>query len=356
MDTLDRYLVKETLIYLLLILAGLALLFLGIDFLTNFWRAPESTSKILQLYFYRLPAAVQLFVPVACLMATLLVLTTMSRQNEVLALYSSGASTLRILSTFVALIACVSTFCFVLLDSVVPVFNRKHILLAQGKDPSSAEALASFNRQDFWYRSGRMIYKVGSYIPEQAQLKDLQVYVLTPSFYLLERITAESAQYDGKDWVLLNGAVVTYPPDSQYPISMPFTRKRNVISEKPKDFQVHRAADETMRLRDLRQHIERHRDYGLDVTQQQVSYHERVALVFTPLILVLLAFPFALNPLKNHSSARSVGFCFLLVFVYLLAARLSISVGRGGHIPPLVAGWAPNLLFLSLASFRLMRG
>ncbi|MBY0369717.1 LptF/LptG family permease [bacterium] len=355
MDTLDRYLVKETLVYLVLILLGLATLFLGIDFLTNFWRSHEPLSVMLRLYLYRMPQAIQLFVPLSCLMATLLVLTSMSRQNETLALYTSGNSTLRILSTFVALIACVSTVCFIVLDSAVPLFNRKHVLLSQGKDPSSSENLVEFTRQNFWYRNGSMIYNVGSFIPEKNLLKDVKVYVFTSNYYLLERIVAAEAEFDGKDWDLRDGTVVTYPPDSQYPIAMGFKHKRHVIREKPKDFKVNKTSDEAMRLRDLREYIERNKDYGLDVTQQRVNYHERVALVFTPLILILLAFPFALNPLKTHSAARSVGYCFLLIFIYLLLSRLSVSVGKSAHIPPVVAGWAPNFIFLTVAGLRLLR-
>ena len=37
MDTLDKYLVKELLVYFVLILLGLSVLFLAVDFLTKFW-------------------------------------------------------------------------------------------------------------------------------------------------------------------------------------------------------------------------------------------------------------------------------------------------------------------------------
>ena len=82
--------------------------------------------KILELYLYKMPAALQQFVPVACLMATLLVLTNMSRQNEVLALYSSGIGTIRLLSTFVAAVATISTVSFLSFDNLVPAF-AKHL-------------------------------------------------------------------------------------------------------------------------------------------------------------------------------------------------------------------------------------
>ena len=105
-----------------------------------------------------------------------------------------------------------------------------------------------------------------------------------------------------------------------------------------------------MRLKELRKFISRNKSYGLDTTRQQVSYHERIAMVFTPLIFVILGISFALKPLKTQSVAKGVGFCFLVVFIYLIIFRFTISVGKEGHIPAFMAGWAPNLLFLGLAS------
>src|SRR5580658_10507489 len=107
MDLLDRYLLREFITYFTLVLTGLALLYLGIDFLSKFWDMRMPTATVLTLYGYKIPAALNQFVPVACLMATLLVLTAMSRQNEVLALYSSGIGTYRLISTFVAVTATI---------------------------------------------------------------------------------------------------------------------------------------------------------------------------------------------------------------------------------------------------------
>lgn len=356
MDTLDKYLLKEALPLLLLLLAGLTLLFVGVDFLSNFWRSSLPIGTVTLTYIYRIPNTIQLFVPMACLMATLLVLSSMSRQNEILALNASGVGTLRILSTFIALVATVSTATFLILDPIAPVFNRKNVLIARGLDPGSSENLSSFDRSNFWYRSGKLVYNVGLFSPQNNTLRDVKIYLFAPSFYLLQRIHATEAVYENGDWVLKKGLVTTYPPDSHFPMAVPFETKRHVIPEKPKDFKTYEFRDDTMRLRDLRQYIERNRGYGLDTTEQQVNYHERVAAVFTPLILIMIGFPFAMKPLRNQSTASSVVFCFGVVLMFIVVSRLSLSVGKNGHIVPFVAAWAPNLFFLAIASFRLMKG
>ena len=100
------------------------MLFVAIDFLSQFWALDMPIHRVFQMYGYMIPGALQQFVPVACLMASLLVLSAMSKQNEVLALYSSGVSTLRLVSTFVALVATISTVAFLICDPVVPLLRN----------------------------------------------------------------------------------------------------------------------------------------------------------------------------------------------------------------------------------------
>lgn len=353
MDTLDRFLIREFLQFFAIIVLGVALLFLGIDFLSNFWRFNLPTARVVELYAYKIPGAIQQFIPLACLMATLLVLTSMSRQNEVLALYSSGVSTLRIVSTFVAAVATISTASFLSFDTLVPSLNKKQIAIKGGLD--SSQDLSMLNlKSGIWYRSRQLVYNVGRFSPKTNVLDDVSAYKLRPNFKILESIHARKAVFENGDWTLMDGFATTFS-NSGFPITQTFKSRRGLIPEKPADFKTLEIHEETMRLKDLRHLIARNNEFGLDTTIEQVHYHERVALVFAPLIFILVGIPFALRPLKSYSMAKSVGFCFLLVFLYLLLFRMALSVGKGGHIPPMIAGWTANGAFLLLASFLITR-
>ncbi len=354
MDTLDRFLTKEFFSYFILIALGLAFLFLGVDFLSKFWNMKLPMAKILEIYGYKLPGALQQFIPVACLMATLLLLTSMSKQNEILALNSCGVGTLRIVSTLVATVAIISTMSFLVFDNLVPLFTRRQILVSQGLDPSR-EYVSNFNHGSFWFRSDNMIYNIGRFEPSSNTIQDVEIYKLSPSFSIQEKIQAREGNFTDGEWTLRHGFKVLYPAESPFPTEEMFDSLRGIIPEKPSDFKTIKIQEDTMRLKDLRKFIGKNQAGGLDTTSQEVNYHERIALVFTPLVFVLLAVPFALKPLKSHSVGRSVGFCFLIVFLYLLLFRTSVSIGKGGHIPPLLAAWAPNMLFLVVSGLFITR-
>jgi lipopolysaccharide export system permease protein len=354
MDTLDRFLIKEFVMYYIVIHLGLAALFLGVDFMSNFWDLHLTLPRVAELYGYKTPAALQQFFPMACLMATLMVLSSMSRQNEILALYVSGVGTLRLVSTLVATVAVISTISFLFFDSIAPVFNKRKIMLLKGLDPNTEE-INSYQGGPIWYRNGNLVYNVGQFRAETNTIQDLNVYRISSNFEMREKIHAREATFEKNDWTLKDGFAVAYPWDTHFPVLTEFTVRRGVIPEKPGDFKTMNIQEETMRLRDLRLHINRNKASGLDTTAQRVSYHERVALVFTPLVFLLLGIPFALKPLKNHSMISSVGFCFMIVFAYLLIFRLSLSIGKGGHLPPVIAAWVPNTLFLAFAGFRITK-
>lgn len=354
MDTLDRYLIKEYFLYFIVVIIGLSSLYLGIDFLSKFWSGNTSIGVTSLLYAYKIPETIQRFVPVASLMATLMVLTSMSRQNEVLALYAGGIGLVRISSTLIAIVSVVCTVSFLTFDKLTPLFAKKHVLLSRGLDPND-DQLLNLKQGRFWYRSGNLVYKIGRFAPNTNTLEDVNIYTLSPASQLIQRIRAKKAQYIDGDWLLEDGFVVIYPEDTHYPISQTFKTKRGIIPEKPVDFKSFEIMENTMELKELRKFIAKNKSFGLDTTIQQVNYHERLALVFAPLIFVLLGIPFATNPLRNHSMAKSVGLSFLFVFIYLLAFRFSLSLGKGGHLPPVVAGWAPNTFFLIYAGFALFR-
>lgn len=353
MDTLDRYLVKEYLLLFIVLLFGLSSVFLGIDFFSNVWKLRIPTDQIFWFYFYKAPAAFQTFMPVACLMASLLVLSNMSKQNEILALYTGGISRLRIASTLIALVSLLCTLGFLTFDTLTPIFAKKEIMIREGV---SKENAATFSPTRFWYRSGSLIYNVGYFDPVKAQMNDVNIYSLGPNFHIKKRIWGKQADFSkSTGWVILEGFEIDYQNQGGYPQAKQFSDRKGEIPEGPEEFRSFRVWQNAMPLRDLRKYIQRSKSYGLDTTVTQVHYHERMASVFTPLIFVLLAIPLATKPLRSHSTAKSVGYCFLIVFLYLLIFRLTTSVGRSAHIPAAVAGWTANGIFLVYALFALLR-
>ncbi len=345
-DTLDRYLGREFLFYFVPVHLSLGALFIGIDFFTNGWSNAQPGGKMMAIYLLKMPAALQMFFPLALLLATLLVLTNMSRQNELLALSASGFSGFRIASTFIAIAAALSGVAFAFFDSSVPLATKRRLLLERNIDPSSEAAEAILKgRMPGWYRNEHAVYGFGSFDRATKYLTDVDVYVMSPTFRLAQWMHAKEARYRDGRWVLMDGFSVTYPKQRAFPEPATFETRDAPIFEKPSDFSQLHQEETTLPLAELRRSIGRAKATGTDAVSSEVAYHERIAGAFTPLVLLLIGIPFALKPLRNATGARAVGFCFLTVFVFLLISRVSVSISMHGLVPAWAGAWVPNVVF-----------
>ena len=50
-----------------------------------------------------------------------------------------------------------------------------------------------------------------------------------------------------------------------------------------------------------------------------------------------------------------VGIALATVMIYLLSVRIAQGMGAGGILPPMLAAWLPNLLFLGVGLVLLAR-
>ena len=49
------------------------------------------------------------------------------------------------------------------------------------------------------------------------------------------------------------------------------------------------------------------------------------------------------------------GLCILIVMLYWISYNYCISFGKSGVIPPVIAGWTPNVVFILIAIYFIRR-
>jgi lipopolysaccharide export LptBFGC system permease protein LptF len=92
---------------------------------------------------------------------------------------------------------------------------------------------------------------------------------------------------------------------------------------------------------------------GYDTTQLKVAYYARTAFPFTPLVMVLIGLPFAFR-MGRKGSLYGIGISFGLVMVYWGLFAVFNALGLEGVVRPVVAAWAPNLLFGMSGAYLLL--
>jgi lipopolysaccharide export system permease protein len=85
-----------------------------------------------------------------------------------------------------------------------------------------------------------------------------------------------------------------------------------------------------------------------------LEYHSRLALPFACLVFALLALPLGI---QNKRSGKAAGFSLSIGVILLYYVTLSAckTLGDKGVLPPALACWTPNLLFLMLGVYLLRK-
>jgi len=103
----------------------------------------------------------------------------------------------------------------------------------------------------------------------------------------------------------------------------------------------------------LRRYLKRLGDSGINVSEQRVGLHQKVAFPAVTIILTLLAIPFGVTTGKK-GALYGIGLAVILAGVYFLLTAFSAAAGAAGVMPAPLAAWAPNILFAAGALYLIL--
>jgi len=345
MRILDRYIVRECVKVLGLCLVVFIGIYVVVDLfekLSRFLEARVSAGLIFRYYVFRLPKVFTEVLPVAVLLACLLSLGSLARNNEVLAMKMGQVGALRIALPCIGVGLAASALAWVAVEYVAPRASERALNIERTQ-VRRLPAHRITRDSDIWYRAQDDRFVHISLIEAQSGvIRGMSIFELSPSFDLLRRIDAREASFGPQGWTVQDGYQLEL---NKNPIRItPFTQMTLSLKERPEEFARVARSPEEMSYVQLRQYIDRLVKSGVIATRYMVDLHAKVATALVSLIMAILGVSFGLR--TNRSGVMIwVGVCIPMGFLYYMLLVLGISLGRGGAVPPLVAAWLPNLVF-----------
>jgi lipopolysaccharide export LptBFGC system permease protein LptF len=89
------------------------------------------------------------------------------------------------------------------------------------------------------------------------------------------------------------------------------------------------------------------------VTEYEVDLHRKVSFPWVTLIMTFIAVPFAVTT-GRRGAMYGIGLGIVLAIVYWTTTSVFAALGAGGIIMPLLAAWAPNIVFAAAAAYLLL--
>jgi lipopolysaccharide export system permease protein len=310
---------------------------------------------LLEYYIYFLPEIFNKLLPVACLLATILTISTMNKANELVALFSSGMSLIRITMPLLCWVMVISLGFFFVMDKAGPAMARKKNFIFYTEIEKKPSLFSTVKTNKIWYRSKNAIFNIKTLSPQGDTAQSLTLYFFSPEWDLLQMITANKVELKGASWNLLDGSVTVFTGSSSFPLTSQFKEKTIAMGEDAKDLQSTGQTSDMLNQLELSRFIDRNKEAGLDTIRYEVDYHSKFSFMFSGLVMCLLGIPFSVGKARSGGTMLNVGIVIALVFGYWILLSSSLTLGTHGHLNPIMAAWAPNLLMAGLAYFFLLR-
>jgi LPS export ABC transporter permease LptF/LPS export ABC transporter permease LptG len=352
---MDLYILRRFVSYFALLMATFVFLFETFTFfelLDDIGRQRVPFLIVVDYFRYLAPYLMYQLAPLGALVAVLVTLGMMSKNNEIVAIKASGISLYRLAVPLLLVGMALAAVMVVLDDTYLPFANQRQDALRnliKGRPPQT------YTQPQRWiFGENDKIYNYDLFDPSQKLFGGLSVLEIDPaSFQLRRRIFASRARWSEsqKVWVLEggwvrdfnNGAIVRYdrlPPVTSLP----------ELTEPPAYFNREVRQAFQMSWRELSTYIDGLRRAGFDVSALTVQWHRKLAFPLIAPVSMLLAIPFAFL-VGTRGAIGGVALGVGIGITYWLLAELLQAMGGVGQLPPLLAGWSPDIIFFFLGLY-----
>ncbi|WP_303720500.1 LPS export ABC transporter permease LptG [Malonomonas rubra] len=356
MMILNRFLLKHFLRILSLSVGAFIGIYLLIDFfekVSDFIDYKASAGDYLTYLFNSIPFVFVQILPLSILMTVVLTLGILGRTNEVTAMRACGVSLWRIVQPFMLLALGLSILLLTLNEFVVPLnaraLNNLLDIKLQGKQQ------LSLKRNELWFRDKNRIINIKVADPQNQRLHGVTIFELDDSPKIIRRQEATQADFKNGQWTTKQLTENRFDPTYGDLLKIESLSNQTInINRKPEDFAQQAAQNETLNFRQLLNMVKKLDQEGIDSTRQRVDMHNRLTAPFTCLIMAFLGIPFALQRGRNSNIALGIGLSLGIGVIYFILQSLVSAFGYSGALPPIVAAWTTNLIFILLGVWMLL--
>ncbi len=357
---LDRYVTTMyTRVFALCAVGLLALFYIStfIDRSDKVFKGAATWGMMGAYLWYLLPQYVYYVLPMSVLLASLVTIGVLTKNSELIVMKACGISLYRVALPMLGAALLAGGTLFALEQTTLGPSNRKADTIRNMMNGVKPETLDLLTRQ--WVVGSRGdIYHYDYFDPKTNALMGISVFEFSDGMRSLARRSfAERARFTPEPghsnlWRAEQAWSRELRPsgDTRRFSAQPVAE---FTLEPPSYFGIRQPAPEFMSYSQLRDYIGQLRTSGFDVIAQQVALERKASFPFVTLIMTLIAVPFAVTA-GRRGALYGVGVGIVIAISYWVAFSVFAALGTGGVVAPILAAWAPNLLFGAGAAYLLL--
>ncbi|MBW2739572.1 MAG: LptF/LptG family permease [Deltaproteobacteria bacterium] len=373
MSIIHKYLTGEIFKCLFFVLAVVVSIYVAVDFfekIDNFMEAGLPFSKIFAFLIFKIPFIIAQIIPVCILLSVIIVFGLMTKNNELIALKSSGVSVYYLLKPIFIIGLILSLLLFFISEVIVPITMERanEIWLKEVKKESAVIS----KEKNIWIKGNRLITHITYYNSLEKAIFGISINAFDENFKLVRRIDAKKGLFKNGKWFLyevieqnfiIDNQVLLHmekewslyevieqnlnQANNQYRIKL-YEEKVEKLDFLPDDLQRIIKKSEEMNFSELSNYIKKVEAEGYEATIYRVDLYAKIAFPLVCLIVCIIGAGIAFKRKIKEGLPVNVAFGIGIAFLYWIFHSFCVSLGYGEMLPPLVAAWAANLIFSCL--------
>ncbi|MFN4020205.1 MAG: LPS export ABC transporter permease LptG [Erythrobacter sp.] len=357
--TLTLYLAKMFVVRILAVLVMLVLVLLALDLLAatgDILKVPgNGQAEILHYASLRAPQLASRFLPYSVLLATLITLVTLNQNSEVVAMKAAGLSAHQVLAPLLLTAALVAVVSFGFNERIVTRANatlKAWEAAEYGAKPPEGTGAGGV-RTNVYLTDGQSILSAVSLSGRGADivLTGVTWYERAPSGIIREQIRSPRATYAAPGWRLEQP--VRFDVAGATTEQLPAVVVGKGLS--PARIDLQSADPDSQSFWQLSETIDAFAAAGRNTEEMRAKWWHRLSGPLSALLMPLLGSVAAFGLARSGQLFVRAIIGMALGFAYFVVDNAALAMGSFGGYPPLLAAWAPFLLFLLLGETVLIR-
>ena len=360
MRILDRYILHSMVKVFIGCILMFLMLYVIIDAFSHLDEILKQKTNINLLFIYYLNFLPFIFVQVApfvCLLGCLYTLGLLNRNNEIIAMRTSGLSIFQISKTLIIFACLVSILVFLVNDKFVPQseINKQKIKdkMQEVDNENQGKTQEAIINLSIYGLKNRLFF-INKFIVSENLMEGITILEHDKQANVRKKIVASKGLYKDGLWYFYECVTYFFDEDSRLKGNPAYFPEQIMnITESPQDFLRQRQKPEFMSVTQLK-------DYILKLSQSktktvirnlEVDLYQRFFMPLTCLVILIVGIPFSLIMRKRATGLSSLGIAIMVGFLYYVVTAVSIAFGKAGLLPPILAVSLSHILFLGLGFY-----
>jgi LPS export ABC transporter permease LptG len=363
---LDLYIARRYLsVFFLAFLSLIGIFYIAtfIDLADKLFGGVTTGETMLRYFFFQTPQYVYFIIPLAALLSTLVTVGVLTKNSELIVMRACGISLYRSALPLLLFGLLLSAVLFQMQERVLAESNREAQrlnALIRGWPTQTFSAMLS---RRWIVGQGGDLYYYEFFDPRGNQFSRFSIYHSDPSRWRLSALTfANNVAFTKTDKGNLWRATQGWRRDFNVPprrgaatpaVAYRAFDERTLPIEPPSYFKSDEPDADRMSYGELSEYVTRLQKSGYYTVPYQVQLQKKVAFPFVAFIMTMLAVPFAVTTGRS-GALYGIGIGIVMAILYWTGQSVFGAMGGAGLLSPVLAAWAPNILFAAGAAYMML--